>query len=124
MESDPIREALIHIFVIKRSSPSDKTCDSFVTEFHAPALINSFTFAQYMYSFFSLISGTKSFVYDALLKIDETYRVRILDEIRAKYSLMLDAGATSFWEVIEGESAFGDAGSLSHGWSAIPILYL
>ena len=35
---------------------------------------------------------------------------------------MLYNGATSFWEHIDGAWAFGDAGSLCHGWSAIPVI--
>ena len=34
---------------------------------------------------------------------------------------MLYAGATSFWETTNGASDFGFAGSLCHGWSAVPI---
>ena len=34
---------------------------------------------------------------------------------------MLTHGATSFWETIEGDAAFGKAGSLCHGWSAVPV---
>jgi hypothetical protein len=37
---------------------------------------------------------------------------------------MLDQGATSFWETLRGWRDFSNAGSLCHGWSAIPILYL
>jgi hypothetical protein len=36
---------------------------------------------------------------------------------------MLENGATSFWETIEGEAAFDKAGSLCHGWSALPVYY-
>ena len=36
---------------------------------------------------------------------------------------MLDKGATTFWETEKGEADFGGAGSLCHGWSAIPIYY-
>jgi hypothetical protein len=36
---------------------------------------------------------------------------------------MLKNGATSFWETINGEKDFGNAGSLCHGWSALPIIY-
>jgi len=44
--------------------------------------------------------------------------VRLMD---ADWKKMLDAGATSFWEMREGWPAFSDAGSLCHGWSAIPV---
>ena len=44
--------------------------------------------------------------------------VRMMDE---EWSRMLKAGATSFWEMREGWSAFDDAGSLCHGWSAVPV---
>ena len=67
----------------------------------------------------------KCFKYDALLLTDrERWQGRVLDEIRGEYKVMLDAGATSVWETKEGAPAFRNAGSLCHGWSAIPILYL
>ncbi|NLD87089.1 MAG: family 78 glycoside hydrolase catalytic domain [Clostridiales bacterium] len=67
----------------------------------------------------------KAFIYDAMLMTDEErYREYILSDIAANYSHMLDNGATSFWETIEGAEAFGKAGSLCHGWSAIPVVYL
>ena len=63
------------------------------------------------------------FVFDALLARDANCKDYILENIRKTYGKMLEAGATSFWEAIDGESAFGGAGSLCHGWSAIPIQY-
>lgn len=67
----------------------------------------------------------KCFVYDALLRTDaDSWRPFVTDEIRRHYQTMLDAGATSVWETMEGATAFGNAGSLCHGWSAIPICYL
>jgi hypothetical protein len=64
------------------------------------------------------------FKYDAMITIDRTkYSGVILSDIRAKYGKMLDEGATSFWETEEGAAAFGNAGSLCHGWSALPIYY-
>ena len=36
---------------------------------------------------------------------------------------MLEAGATTFWETEKGESDFDNAGSLCHGWSAMPVHY-
>lgn len=66
----------------------------------------------------------KTLKYDALLKSDEQkYKQTILDEIAADYQMMLDQGATATWETIEGAAAFADAGSLCHGWSAIPVYY-
>lgn len=66
----------------------------------------------------------KCFKYDALLSDDKLkWRDKVLDEIRNDYKKMIDAGATSVWETIDGASAFGNAGSLCHGWSAIPVYY-
>ena len=75
----------------------------------------------------SLVScslSMKVFKYDVLLKIGgEKYREAVLDEIRKTYKIMLDAGSTTVWEEIHGAEAFGKAGSLCHGWSAVPIHY-
>lgn len=64
------------------------------------------------------------YLYDALLSIDLSYKEYILNDIETKYAYMLDNGATTFWETIEGWRAFSNAGSLCHGWSALPIFYL
>lgn len=65
-----------------------------------------------------------SFRFDALLKSDEEkFAPVILDEIRREYGKMLDAGATTFWETSLGEADFDNAGSLCHGWSALPVYY-
>ena len=62
------------------------------------------------------------FKYDALLKVDkERYKDYILSDIRKKYKIMLDAGATTFWETETSNKSPG--GSLCHGWSALPIYY-
>ena len=64
------------------------------------------------------------FKYDALLETGKTiYKEYILKDIAAKYSVMLDNGATSFWETETGEKDFEYAGSLCHGWSALPVYY-
>ena len=66
----------------------------------------------------------KCFKYDALLCTDkEKWQGYVLDEIRKDYKKMLDVGATSVWETIDGAVAFANAGSLCHGWSAIPVYY-
>lgn len=63
------------------------------------------------------------FRYDALLKINAGNARYILSDIDKKYYDMLTAGATTFWETAKGYADFGDAGSLCHGWSALPVLY-
>lgn len=66
----------------------------------------------------------KCFLYDALLNTDRAaYRQFVLDDIAAVYGRMLAAGATSVWETEEGEADFSRAGSLCHGWSAMPVYY-
>lgn len=61
--------------------------------------------------------------YDALLEADPDNKQFILDEIRKLYGYMLNEGATTFWETIKGEADFSGAGSLCHGWSALPVYY-
>ena len=66
----------------------------------------------------------KTFTYDALLKVNkEKYKGYILSQIRRDYGIMLDNGATATWETLDGASAFDHAGSLCHGWTALPIYY-
>ena len=66
----------------------------------------------------------KIFKYDALLAVDKgRYQVWVEEEIRREYAQMVTTGNT-VWETIDGAGAFSNAGSLCHGWSAIPIRYL
>ena len=65
-----------------------------------------------------------SFRFDALLSVDRAkYAPIILDELDRDYLRMLRAGATTFWEDSQGADAFGGAGSLCHGWAALPVYY-
>ncbi len=66
----------------------------------------------------------KGFVYDAVLAANAADIDWVREDIRRIYCPMLATGATTVWEVAEGAAAFDDAGSLCHGWSALPILYL
>ena len=64
------------------------------------------------------------FYYDALLLADkERYTDYILADIERLYTPMLKTGNNTVWETELGASDFDDAGSLCHGWSAIPIYY-
>ncbi len=65
-----------------------------------------------------------AFRFDALLNEDkEKYKTAILDEIDRVYGKMLESDATSFWETEKGAADFSGAGSLCHGWSALPVYY-
>jgi len=61
--------------------------------------------------------------YEALRQADGEAEQAMLKTMDETWSFMLKDGATSFWEVIEGWKAFGNAGSLCHGWSAIPVYF-
>ena len=68
--------------------------------------------------------STRGFIYDALLASDIKNGKFIIEDIKKRYSKMINDGATAFYETEEGPISFGGAGSLCHGWSAIPIYYL
>lgn len=61
------------------------------------------------------------FRYDALMKRPETYARFVFDDAAKVYGYMLQHNATTFWETIRGGDDFGYAGSMCHGWSAVPI---
>ncbi len=64
------------------------------------------------------------FKYDACLKVDkERYAPLVLKDIEKIYTPMIEFGSTTVWETELGESDFDNAGSLCHGWSALPIYY-
>ena len=60
------------------------------------------------------------FKYDVLLK-QGGYEKYLLQEINEVWGYMLDKGSTTFWETLKGEADFDGAGSLCHGWSAVPV---
>lgn len=64
------------------------------------------------------------FKYDACLKVDkERYAPLVLKDIEKLYTPMIEFGSTTVWETELGECDFDNAGSLCHGWSALPIYY-
>jgi hypothetical protein len=66
----------------------------------------------------------RTFYYDALLLVDrEKYKEYVLADIERLYTPMLECGNGTVWETVLGESDFDNAGSMCHGWSAIPIYY-
>jgi len=60
---------------------------------------------------------------DALMAEPETYYADINRYIMQVWGSMVYSGSTTFWETIDGGDAFSKAGSLCHGWSAIPIYF-
>lgn len=62
------------------------------------------------------------FKYEALLSAGSEYADDVFQDIADQWGAMLYRGATSFWETSEGAWAFDHAGSLCHGWSAVPLL--
>ncbi|MBQ8731698.1 MAG: hypothetical protein IJY82_02580 [Oscillospiraceae bacterium] len=61
------------------------------------------------------------YAYEALLQRGERYRDYVLSEIDRVWGRMLFRGADTFWETEIGADDFDYAGSLCHGWSAVPI---
>ena len=59
------------------------------------------------------------FKYEALLQLPK-YEKQVFEEIAEIWGSMLFQGATTFWETEMGSKDFEHAGSLCHGWSAIP----
>ena len=66
----------------------------------------------------------KCFVYDALLILDrDKYKPYVLEVIERTYTPMIEYGGGTVWETELGAADFDNAGSLCHGWSAIPAYY-
>ena len=63
------------------------------------------------------------FKYDALMRKPDLYARYVFADIARQWGHMLYNNATTFWETIAGTSDFANAGSLCHGWSAIPIYF-
>jgi len=62
--------------------------------------------------------------YDVLMSCGNKYAEYVYSDITDKWGKMLFNGATSFWETILGADDFDNAGSLCHGWSAVPLYIL
>ena len=66
----------------------------------------------------------RAFLYDALISVDrDKYASYVLADIVRIYAPMLKTGNNTVWETELGDADFDKAGSLCHGWSAIPIYY-
>ena len=70
--------------------------------------------------FIKITLSNSIYFYEALMKRPEKYGRFVLDNIAEVFGSMLKNNATTFWETSVGGDDFGFAGSLCHGWSAIP----
>lgn len=61
------------------------------------------------------------YVFEGLLKTDPENCNWVYRYIAKTWGFMLKKGATSFWETMKGQADFDGAGSLCHGWSAVPV---
>jgi len=61
--------------------------------------------------------------FEAILLNDHKHGRWVFEKIDGDWGKMLFSGATSFWETVRGCWDFNNAGSLCHGWSAIPIYF-
>ncbi len=60
------------------------------------------------------------FKYDALMTNPGNFSW-MMEDIASVWGTMLFQGATTFWETANGAPDFHNAGSLCHGWSAVPL---
>lgn len=72
--------------------------------------------------FYPITLSYNIFKYDALLQ-DKANIQWVMNDIAEVWGNMLFDGATTFYETVKGHWDFHNAGSLCHGWAAIPIYY-
>lgn len=65
--------------------------------------------------------STSIYKYDAVLSSDIRYLDGVIDDIVSTWSEMVYSDTDTFWETEKGADDFDFAGSLCHGWSAVPI---
>ncbi len=69
--------------------------------------------------------SNSAFKYEALMKHNPACTGEVFRQIGERWGVMLEKGATTFWETDLGAADFAEGGSCCHGWSSIPIyLYL
>lgn len=61
------------------------------------------------------------YTFEAMMTRKDLFGEAVLARIERLWGSMLAQGATTFWETLRGASDFSNAGSLCHGWSAVPL---
>ena len=68
--------------------------------------------------------STAIYKYDAAFLCGNKYAECVMDEISEIWGKMVYSDTTTLWETEKGSSDFSNAGSLCHGWSAVPLYVL
>ena len=63
------------------------------------------------------------YFYRALLQGGEEARDYLSHRLMRDFGAMAASDSTTMWETNRGEADFDNAGSLCHGWSALPLYY-
>lgn len=71
--------------------------------------------------FIPVSSSCSLFKYMAFMEAKDKYEDFIWESILAIWEPIILSGSTSVWETSLGAWDFGGAGSMSHGWSAVPL---
>ena len=61
------------------------------------------------------------FTYEALMTVSDKNREYVIRDIEEQWTKMLRSNTDTFWETQRGADDFEYAGSLCHGWAAVPI---
>lgn len=67
--------------------------------------------------------GSMLYAVRALMRSGPSGRRLAAERVRRQWEPMVMSGATSFWETARGSDDFSLAGSLCHGWSAMPVYW-
>ncbi len=86
-------------------------------------LILSTLAGQSNISLYPITLSHSIFKYEALMTKPQRYARFVFNKIADEFGSMLYRNATTFWETLTGAYDFDRAGSLCHGWSAIPIYF-
>lgn len=74
-------------------------------------------------NFAELTLSSAVYLIKGLMAKGPAARKQLSEFIFTQWTPMVFAGATTFWETQRGAADFDHAGSLCHGWSALPIYY-
>jgi len=101
---------LVQVLALKTGVVPAKSRPRILERIYSGKLI-SMTLSSLLYQWLAMMDG------------DETARGFCADTIARNFEPMVFQGASSFWETQLGSSDFSNAGSLCHGWSALPAYH-